>query len=98
MSHSPVHCAGIKPVVVSLQEGETYAWCACGRSSNQPFCDGSHQGTGIDPVVFVAEKNARVALCTCKQTATAPVCDGSHKQVTAADVDQPVIARQGDRS
>jgi len=84
MSHAPVHCAGLKPMVVELKAGETYAWCACGRSSNQPFCDGSHQGTGLDPVVFVAEKDARVALCTCKQTATAPICDGSHKAVAQA--------------
>lgn len=81
MSHAPVHCAGLKPIVVELKAGETYAWCACGRSANQPFCDGSHQGTGLDPVVFIAEKDARVALCTCKQTATAPICDGSHKEI-----------------
>jgi len=62
MSHAPVHCAGLKPIVVELKAGETYAWCACGRSANQPFCDGSHQGTGLDPVVFIAEKDARVAL------------------------------------
>ena len=23
-------------------EKKKYAWCACGDSSNQPFCDGSH--------------------------------------------------------
>ncbi|MCV6590403.1 MAG: CDGSH iron-sulfur domain-containing protein [Marinobacterium sp.] len=84
MSHAPVHCAGLKPVIVQLKAGETYAWCACGRSGIQPFCDGSHQGTGLDPVVFVAEKDACVALCTCKNTATPPLCDGSHKQLTGA--------------
>ncbi|MCA1760054.1 MAG: CDGSH iron-sulfur domain-containing protein [Bacteroidales bacterium] len=30
--------------MVTLETG-TYHWCACGRSNNQPFCDGSHQGT-----------------------------------------------------
>ncbi len=25
-------------------------WCACGRSQNQPFCDGAHRGSGITPV------------------------------------------------
>lgn len=82
MSHAPVHCAGRAPLVVHLKEGETYAWCACGRSRNQPFCDGSHQGTGIDPVVFIAEADADVALCMCKHTGTPPICDGTHKTVT----------------
>ena len=34
--------AGTKPVVLELEAG-THYWCACGRSSNQPFCDGSHE-------------------------------------------------------
>ena len=81
MSHSPVHCAGVRPIVVELKAGETYAWCACGRSGNQPFCDGAHQGTGIDPVVFTAERDTKVALCLCKHTETPPICDGSHKRI-----------------
>lgn len=80
MSHADVHRAGDAPARVSLKEGETYCWCACGRSSTQPFCDGSHQGTGLDPTVFVARKSETVALCTCKQTGSAPLCDGSHNK------------------
>ena len=34
-----------KPAVADLTAGEEYHWCACGQSSNQPFCDGSHVGT-----------------------------------------------------
>jgi CDGSH-type Zn-finger protein len=30
------------PALVELEPG-TYYWCACGRSANQPFCDGSHR-------------------------------------------------------
>ncbi|MCP4077406.1 MAG: CDGSH iron-sulfur domain-containing protein [Gammaproteobacteria bacterium] len=45
-----------KPYTVEVEAGETYYWCACGRSKNQPFCDGSHQGTGFQPVAFTAEK------------------------------------------
>ena len=30
------------PFVMDCQPG-TYAWCACGRSQKQPFCDGSHK-------------------------------------------------------
>ena len=34
--------ANRKPKQVHLELGEYY-WCACGRSKNQPFCDGSHR-------------------------------------------------------
>ncbi len=72
--------ANNKPVSVSLKEGEEYYFCACGKSSNQPFCDGSHAGTGITPKPFTAEENGDAFLCQCKQTANAPYCDGTHKQ------------------
>ncbi len=32
------------PYVLDL-EPCTYYWCSCGKSSKQPFCDGSHKGT-----------------------------------------------------
>ena len=80
MAHSPVQSAGTSPAKTALTAGQTYAWCACGRSITQPFCDGSHQGTGIDPVVFTAEADTEVWLCLCKRTHSAPTCDGSHKK------------------
>ncbi len=30
------------PYGVEVESGKTYFWCACGKSSKQPFCDGSH--------------------------------------------------------
>lgn len=72
--------AGEFPVAVNLEEGKTYAWCACGLSKNQPFCDGSHKITTITPKVFKAEKSGEAHLCMCKQTKNQPYCDGSHKQ------------------
>jgi len=67
------------PFAVELAQGETYHWCACGRSKNQPFCDGSHQGTGLEPVAFTAEKTGTAYVCGCKRTANRPFCDGAHK-------------------
>jgi CDGSH-type Zn-finger protein len=69
------------PVAVELEEGKTYYWCACGRSKNQPFCDGSHQGTGLEPVAFTAEKTGTAYLCGCKRTAKGPFCDGTHNKL-----------------
>ncbi|WP_424125341.1 CDGSH iron-sulfur domain-containing protein, partial [Roseiarcus sp.] len=52
---------------------------ACGRSANQPFCDGSHKAVGMAPMGFTAEKTDTVYLCGCKTSKNAPFCDGSHK-------------------
>ena len=39
--------AGKTPIGVELEAGKTYAWCSCGKSTNQPFCDGSHKGSEL---------------------------------------------------
>ncbi len=67
---------------VDLEEGRTYAWCACGLSSNQPYCDGSHQKTDLKPKVFKAEKSESRWLCLCKGTGNQPFCDGTHTKVS----------------
>ncbi len=67
------------PYPVEVEAGKNYFWCACGRSANQPFCDGSHKGTEFSPVKFTAEKDGRVFFCGCKRTGNQPKCDGSHK-------------------
>ncbi len=69
------------PYVLELKPG-TYWWCACGRSQNQPFCDGSHKGTGITPVKFEVQQQAKIALCGCKRTKNPPYCDGTHKTLS----------------
>jgi CDGSH-type Zn-finger protein len=69
---------GRAPAPVKVTAGETYWWCACGRSKTQPFCDGSHAGTSFTPMEWTAPETRGVFFCTCKQTSTAPLCDGSH--------------------
>lgn len=69
------------PYAIQAEAGRKYWWCACGRSSNQPFCDGSHKGTGLSPLPFVADKSETLWLCGCKHTGHAPFCDGTHKSL-----------------
>jgi len=60
-----------KPVVVQkrslkmVMEPGIYFWCACGRSANQPFCDGSHRGTSFKPQKVVVEEKQLVKWCAC---------------------------------
>jgi CDGSH-type Zn-finger protein len=70
--------ADMNPYLVEVVEGKTYFWCTCGRSSKQPFCDGSHAGTDKAPKPFKAARTEAVNLCGCKQTQDPPFCDGSH--------------------
>jgi CDGSH-type Zn-finger protein len=69
------------PYPVELKEGQKYAWCACGLSKNQPFCDASHKTTSFKPHIFVAESSDKKYLCGCKQTQNAPFCDGTHNKL-----------------
>ena len=75
-----------KPKKVELTSGETYYFCACGRSKNQPFCDGSHAGTDFKPQSFVAESSETAYLCQCKHSNNQPFCDGTHKQFSQEQV------------
>ena len=68
------------PIIMEMEPGR-YAWCSCGQSSNQPYCDGSHKGTDKTPVIEVIEEPKRVAWCACKATGGAPYCDGSHRNL-----------------
>lgn len=82
MSEALPRSVQFKPYYKELTKGRTYAWCACGLSSKQPFCDGSHKGTGIEPVLYSAEEEGEeVLFCGCKHTAEKPFCDGAHNNL-----------------
>lgn len=100
--------ARYKPYYYRLIAGKRYAWCSCGRSATQPFCDGSHQGTSLKPLPVRAEHSQEVLFCGCKQTKTPPFCDGTHTRLLdtyplddpnseanrhVAEVAQPVAGR-----
>jgi len=76
-----------KPVVVQkhslkmVMESGIYFWCACGRSSNQPFCDGSHRGTSFKPQKVVVEEKQLVKWCMCRHSAEGALCDNKHREL-----------------
>jgi len=80
MTEAPI-IAQEAPYPTEVEAGKSYFWCACGRSNNQPFCDGSHKGTGLAPTKYEATESKRVFFCGCKQSAKSPLCDGTHKDL-----------------
>lgn len=72
--------AGKHPAVLELAAG-TYWYCACGGSSQQPFCDGSHQGTGFSPLKVDLAEAGKIAFCLCKRSVNLPRCDGTHRNL-----------------
>ena len=82
--------ANNKPAKVTLAKDEEYHFCSCGRSGNQPFCDGSHVGTDFQPTAFTAAEDGDAYLCQCKHSNNLPYCDGSHKQF-----DEDTIGKEG---
>lgn len=73
--------AAKSPAGVEVEQGQRYQWCRCGRSGNQPFCDGSHRETDITPLEFTAEETGTAYLCRCKGTGNPPFCDGTHARL-----------------
>ena len=84
------HMAKPGPQMVKVEPGKIYAWCTCGLSQKQPFCDGTHKtikpvlnelGESVLPfksLTIEFEKEEEVWFCQCKQTKNPPFCDGSH--------------------
>ena len=81
--------ANNNPVKVTLEKDKKYYFCQCGRSSKQPFCDGSHQGSDFSPLAFVCDESKDYYLCQCKHSANKPYCDGTHKEFDDSQVGSP---------
>jgi CDGSH-type Zn-finger protein/mannose-6-phosphate isomerase-like protein (cupin superfamily) len=78
---SPITIASRKGFYYEIKAGKRYLWCSCGRSKQQPFCDGSHAGTSFLPIAYKAERDEEVIFCGCKHSATRPFCDGAHSNL-----------------
>jgi len=64
------------PIAITLEAGTHYR-CTCGKSTNLPFCDGSHRKGEHLPLRFTLEKTQKVYLCSCGNSQRQPFCDSS---------------------
>ncbi|MBU3583321.1 CDGSH iron-sulfur domain-containing protein [Polynucleobacter sp. 15G-AUS-farblos] len=69
--------AQLGPFFSEIDARNVYAWCGCGKSQTQPYCDNSHLDTGFQPVKFSAFECKKVYFCGCKQTSKQPFCDAT---------------------
>ncbi len=69
------------PYKVTVESEKSYRWCSCGKSSKQPFCDGSHEGTEFLPLKVKPDEEKDVFFCGCKMSKNGAFCDGTHKDL-----------------
>ena len=73
--------AGDGAIAVNVERDNSYYWCSCGKSSKQPFCDGSHEGTEFLPLKVKHDEEKDVFFCGCKMSKNGAFCDGTHKDL-----------------
>lgn len=72
---------GLKSLRLLMEPGE-YKYCACGRTKNNPFCDGSHrEATNIRPIPVTIKFKHEVKWCDCRKSKKLPFCDHSHREL-----------------
>ena len=71
-----------RPYPMQVEAGKEYHVCMCGKSQNQPLCDGSHAGSGLGPRIFTATEDGFIAFCGCKHSKDETgKCDGTHSSL-----------------
>jgi CDGSH-type Zn-finger protein len=69
------------PYIFKAEKDDKVAWCSCGNSAKQPFCDGSHKGGEFKPVIMDVEAGETYAFCGCKKSGNGVRCDGTHSKL-----------------
>ena len=68
------------PYTVKVEAGQAVYLCRCGKTSNPPYCDGSHRGTGKEPLAHTPTEDGSIFVCGCGKSSNIPFCDGSHNK------------------
>ncbi len=64
-----------KPAVLEIEpRPRTYDWCACGRSKNQPYCDGLHRGLSSLPRSLSSRSRRRSRSASARARVSPPSC------------------------
>ena len=67
-----------KPFVINVKAGDTRAFCGCGLSEDEPYCDGTHIQTHDAPYIITFHEDKTIYICGCLRSKNRPYCDGSH--------------------
>ena len=67
--------------LVEVKAGDRLTICQCGKSSNPPYCDGSHKGTEDSPHIETFDQDKTVLICGCLESGRKPFCDGTHSRL-----------------
>jgi CDGSH-type Zn-finger protein len=62
-------------------EPGVYFYCTCGKSNDQPFCDGEHRYTSFRPAKVTIEESTMVPWCLGKYSEKVHICDGKHREL-----------------
>lgn len=66
------------PYSVYGKAGESKALCQCHKSSDAPYCDGSHRDTEFKPTIYKFIESEELIVCGCGKSKSMPFCDGAH--------------------
>ncbi|NOX45758.1 MAG: CDGSH iron-sulfur domain-containing protein [Chlorobi bacterium] len=72
--------AGYRSKKMDMEPG-VYFYCTCGKSINQPFCDGEHKDSCFKPAKVTIEESKMVPWCLCKYSDKGHICDGKHREL-----------------
>jgi CDGSH-type Zn-finger protein len=69
--------AANQPCCVTVEAGKTYAWCTCGLSEKQPFCDGRHKKILLQVSVLRLRKLKSCGCVSAKKQRTRRIVTGA---------------------
>ena len=79
------------PFPVEVEKDKAYFWCSCGKSKNQPFCDGSHAGWDFSSKKFIASESFTISIAGMEADISITGIDKSIENFAASTLFKPTI-------